>query len=196
MENDIIKIAVNRSIGRLLKHFIKFTGETFNESVYQSVLDYVNILSHVKGNGADKDLRNIMLSFDIQSKVVFSHINELHREYLDIRKQDAVLLDRGLPKCDNYNYMIFPLDRDLYKKIKKLIKKFPKLYNDGEASVKDVVDRSILFRVVYSDELLKNQSYREWRISLLLENERAGQLTWEDIVEKVSVKRKVVWKES
>jgi hypothetical protein len=187
------RVAMNRRVGVLLKEYSEKIGQTFRHSLHQAILDYINVLSYIKSSNPDSDLEKLFLSMESQSDLVLTRIEELRVDFRKRRKQDALLLDKDLPKLDNLHYIIEPIPEFLYDKIKSLLKKYPSMYNK-KATIKDVVNRAILFRVIKNENLINNNVYKEWRAAVLLQSEHDSKIDLVDVVEKISYNRKVKFK--
>jgi len=187
-------IAFDRKVCNVLKQFVESSGETVKDSVLQSVLDYVNILSHVCGDNPNPELAHIVNSFEIKAQVIFKKMRELRKDYLRLRKHEAILTDRKLPHCDNQNYVRISLPDELYNGISVLIHRYPNVFtNEKKATIKDVVNRAILFRVMENEQLMNNEIYRAWRLKSLMQREQDSKLPIDGILEIVSKKRRVIW---
>jgi hypothetical protein len=189
-------VAFYRKIANVLKCFTNSTGETLSDAVTQSVLDYVNILSHVCGDGPNRELAKIVSGFEIKSQVIFKKINDNRRQFLRIRREEALLLDKKLPSCDNRNYVMISIPEELYNGIIVLIERFPYVFsNEKKATIKDVVNRAILFRVIENDLLMQNEIYRIWRLETIMRKESGAKMSVDEVFEIISKKRKVTWNE-
>lgn len=187
-------VALDRRVGNLLKEFIAITGETFQDSFAQSIFDYINILSHVCGDNPNSELVRIMHDFEFESQIIFKKIDQSRREYLRLRKEEALLLDKKIPNCDNKKYIIIVISDELYNGIDAIVKKYPNVFsNDKHVTIRDIVSRAVLFRVMQNEPLMKNNIYRTWRLEVLLGKENRAKLNLENALEIVSRKMKVIW---
>lgn len=190
------RVAIERRIGKLLKKFIESTGETFTDSLHQAVLDYVNIMLHVSGTNPDTELLRIMSDFEIDVQLIQRQISQVRREYLKVRKDESILLDKDIPHTDNSKYMILEVSPELYNAVVSLIRRYPYMYSDDKkASIKDVLDRSVIFRTMVNEKLMRNSIYRAWRLEQIMRQESKAKLNMEDVLGIVSQKRRVVWNE-
>lgn len=190
---DTIRVAVNSRIGALLREYAVNSGEQVTDIFLQAVIDYIFLLKHVKSKKPDNDLKKAFLTSEMKSQVILDRIAELRKEYCQVRRKEAILLEVPLPKRDNGNYINLPIPVFLHGYIKKMLKKNPNLYNK-RTTIKDVLDRAVLFRVIKNEELFNNKAYREWRVSLLMAKECESKFELEEVVEKISVREKIRWK--
>lgn len=191
MSSGPIRVAINFRVGRLLREFSRDTGETAIRTLEEAVLDYTKLIEYIRSGDPDNELKRLFLSTEMKSQVVLDRIEAMHKEYLELKNEDALLLGIKPPKRDNSNYSVFPIPRFLYENIKQLIKRNPNLYNNRTATVKDVVDRAVLFRIIRNEDLIDNDMYRGWRAEILFQREINAKMRLEDIIEKVSVRKKV-----
>ena len=191
-----INIAISRDIAYLLRDFSKKTNETFGNSLFNAIFDYANLLSNVKSKSSDKELEEIWFDFETNANNVFKKMKELRKEFCLERRQDAILLNKKLLHYDNKKYIMFDIPIGLYNVVFSLSEKYPHLYHrKHRTTIKDIADRSILFFISKNEKLLLNNTYRNWRISMILDRESLGKIEWSCIMEKVSQKHKVIWKE-
>ena len=187
-------VALDKPIGNLLKKFIASTGETFRDCFIESVFDYINILSHVCGKNPNKELMHIVQEFEMESQIIFKKIKQVRRDYIKIRREEAILLDKKLPHCDNSMYIVIVIDDELYNGIDAVLKQYPNVFSDSKKSTKkDIVNRAILFKVMQNNSLMENDIYRTWRLEVLLRKEKRAKLNFESAIEIVSKKTKVSW---
>ena len=193
---NVINIAISRRIAYLLKDFSVKINETFRSSLFKAVFDYVNLLSNVKSRSSDKDLEEIWFNFEINANNIFKKMKEVRKDFCSRRRQDAILLNKKLLSYDNERYIMMDIPISLYNIVYDLSEKYPHLYNrKHKTTIRDIVDRSILLFVSNNDKLLENKEYRNWRISLILEKEKIGKMEWNCIMERLSQKQKVIWKD-
>ena len=191
----MITIAFNRKISDLLKSYTESTGETMYTVITQSLLDYVNILSHTCGKKPNKELCNIVNSFEMKIQAIFKRISEVREEFLKRRKEEAILLNKKLPHCDNKNYIMIAVPDELYNGIATLIRHYPHVFSKKKkAMIKDVVNRAVLFRIMENEELMKNEIYTAWRFEMLMRKEQEAKLSMNEILEIVSRKRDITLK--
>lgn len=189
-------VALDRRIANVLKKFISSTGEDFQDSIIQAIIDYVNILNHVRSGNPDRDLERIISNFEVDVQIVFKKMKQARYEYLQERREEAILLDRELPIIDNRKYIFFHISDEIHEAIEDLISDDPYIYDSKKkASIKDVINRASLFRAMKNDTLMKNDIYRAWRLEMLIEKEKEAKIHIDNVLEIVSKKRKVVWDE-
>lgn len=188
-------VAFERRIWEALHCYLDSTGETLYNVVTQSIFDYINILSHVSGKNPDDELRHIVNSFEIKVQTIFKKMNEAQQEFLKIRREESILLDKKIPHNSD-KYFILPIEDDLYYGIKALIKKHPYLFsNDKKSTINDVVSRSILFRIMDNDSLMNNEIYKAWRLDVIFRKEKKAKLSIDTIFDVISKKRRIIWDE-
>jgi len=189
-------VVFNSKIRDVLKDFISSSGETIYDSVIQSILDYVNILSHVCGDNPDNELVHIVNVFEIASQVIFKKMIETRLEFLRVRREESILLDKKLPHCDNANYVMIEIPNELHRKITTLINHNPNIFSsEKNATIKDVINRSILFRIMENDLLMENEIYRAWRLEMIMRKEKSSKLSIDEIIKIISRRRRVTWDE-
>jgi hypothetical protein len=181
-------ILFNRQIGELLRDFSKDIDIALLDALCDAIVDYIGIVSHVKGKDPDPELKKIVSDFEYEAESISEQLKVIRSEFRDLRNEDAILLDIDLPKYDNSKYFILSIPESLHSAIKRFIKKFPKLYG-RKTTVRDVVDRSILLKVSYNDNLMDNEFYQQWRLFRILDKERNAKIDWNEIMEKISVRR-------
>jgi len=189
-------ISIDRRIGNLLKKFIEVTEETFRDSMIQCLVDYVNILSHVKGNNPNLSLVHLVYNFEMDAQVIFKKMSQSRGEYLRFRKEESILLDKKLPICDNQKYDVISIPDELYNGIEVLLKREPHMFSHKKAAtIKDIANRSVLFRVIENDNLINSDIYRAWRLQQIIKKEKQAKINFEEALQVVSKKRRVVWDE-
>ena len=68
---------------------------------------------------------------------------------------------------------IIDVSPEILDSVRKFVKSYPYLYGrKKKATMGNVVDRSILFRIMLNNAILDNKFYREIRIDRLIELER------------------------
>jgi hypothetical protein len=194
MDVEYVKIAMDRRVGQLLKEYSERNSQFIKDALQEAVFEYVVILNHVKNPKPDRDLKIILNSFENSAKVVMRRIAELQKDYYARRAKEASLLNRRIPIRNSDQYKFSFIRKDLYNGILKLANKYPDLYDkDKKTSIKDVIDRAVLFKISENEELMANPIYREFRISSILDKEYESQLSWDKVIEQLSIKEKVRW---
>jgi len=187
---ELTSVPIDKSIGLILKKYSDSIGISFKECLCRAVSDYLGILHYIKSDSPDVGLERLFLTIETQSDLVLKRLGEVHKEYKRSKRQDVLLLGIKTPACGSSRYMIIPVPVSLHEDIKGAISRYPKMYN-GKTTVKEIVNRAVLFKTIKNDKLIENRIYREWRAALLLQAEHNSKISLEDVVGIVSVRRKV-----
>jgi len=184
-------IAVNHKIADLFNDYTDKIGMEIGLCLGDAIMDYVGIVLLTHSKDPDESLKKIYLDFERQASIAIEKINALRKDFLKIRSEDNVLLDRKAPSNNNEVYRFVIISMESHRFAHRMVDTFPYYYYDSrKTAIKDIADRSMLLKIVQNDDLCDNETYRAWRLTRSIEREKLAQTDWDHVIDRVSVRIK------
>jgi len=177
-------ITITKTVSDCLSLYSEKIGINYNECLAEFIADYIGVLGNVQSRYYDRGLKKIYNEFEYSYKKFNDHLR---------KERQIVIEDAFLTRVLDGEkiYVNPPSERRkipiiIYEQLKKVIESNPNLYNEKKKTkISDIVDRSILFRIIDNDELINNPAYREWRLQRMLISEKSCKLKWDYLFENL-----------
>jgi len=179
-------VVVTKPINDALSEYAAKMGVGYGECFNECLTDYLGVLSNVKSRYANLELKKIYNKFEMDFQQYFDYIKKERKAVTDDIFVTRLLTDEDMyksnpPSCPR------KIPDFIHDDIKSTLEKFPYLYNrDKKAKMIEIVDRSIIFKVILNDSLLNNEAYKEWRLQRVLQPEKQAKVGWSYLFENLN----------
>jgi hypothetical protein len=166
------RVTATRYCGELLSEYCQDINLQYKDVFADCVADYNSLVLAVKGRNADADLKTAYYKQELDIKALMSQYEIKRAQFCKIERETRILNDDKMFSYEHTRYIGIDTDELTFETIKSIIEKYPYLYGrKKKSSLINVVDRSILFRIMLNNGILDSKFYREMRIARIIEHE-------------------------